>query len=196
MTIKTDKDAVSSITEKLDQRSLVLVGLMGAGKSAIGRKVATRLNMPFVDADTEIEKAAKLSVADIFSKYGEEEFRRLEERVIARLLTKGPQVLATGGGAYMNDETRAAIAKGAVSMWLSADLDLLMARVSKKATRPLLQKPNPRGIMQGLIDARYPVYAHADITVQSRDITKDEMATLVINAFAAYLLSQPNTGKS
>lgn len=187
MTIKTDKDAVATIAAKLGQRSLVLVGLMGAGKSAIGRKVATRLNLPFVDADSEIEKAAKQSVADIFTNYGEDEFRRLEERVIARLLTEGPQVLATGGGAYMNTDTQAAIAAGGVSLWLSADLDLLMARVSKKATRPLLQKPNPRAIMQTLIDTRYPVYAKADITLQSRDITKDEMATLVINAFAAHL---------
>lgn len=192
MTIKTDKDAVATISGKLGQRSLVLVGLMGAGKSAIGRKVATRLNMPFVDADAEIEKAAKQTVADIFANYGEEEFRRLEERVIARLLTEGPQVLATGGGAYMNADTRAAIRAGGVSLWLSADIDLLMARVSKKATRPLLQKPNPRGIMQELIDARYPIYAQADMTVQSRDVTKDEMATLVINAIAAHLSAQPS----
>lgn len=192
MTIKTDKDAVAIISGKLGQRSLVLVGLMGAGKSAIGRKVATRLNMPFVDADAEIEKAAKQTVADIFANYGEEEFRRLEERVIARLLTEGPQVLATGGGAYMNADTRAAIGAGGVSLWLSADIDLLMARVSKKATRPLLQKPNPRRIMQELIDARYPIYAQADMTVQSRDVTKDEMATLVINAIAAHLSAQPS----
>lgn len=192
MTIKTDKDAVATISGKLGQRSLVLVGLMGAGKSAIGRKVATRLNMPFVDADAEIEKAAKQTVADIFANYGEEEFRRLEERVIARLLTEGPQVLATGGGAYMNADTRAAIRAGGMSLWLSADIDLLMARVSKKATRPLLQKPNPRGIMQELIDARYPIYAQADMTVQSRDVTKDEMATLVINAIAAHLSAQPS----
>lgn len=189
MTIKTDKDAVATIGEQLGQQSLVLVGLMGAGKSAIGRKVATRLNLPFVDADTEIEKAAKQSVADIFANYGEEEFRRLEERVIARLLGEGPQVLATGGGAYMNADTRAAISAHGICVWLSADIDLLMARVSKKTTRPLLQKPNPRGIMQGLIEERYPVYAQADLTVQSRDVTKDEMATLVINAIAAFMSS-------
>lgn len=189
MTIKTNKDAVSTITDRLEHRSLVLVGLMGAGKSAIGRKVATRLSIPFVDADVEIEKAAKQSVADIFANYGEEEFRRLEERVIARLLSEGPQVLATGGGAYMNDETRGAIKNNGVSLWLSADLDLLMERVSKKTTRPLLQKPNPRAIMQDLIDIRYPVYAQADITVQSRDVSKDQMATIVINAIADHLLS-------
>lgn len=188
-------ETITTIKDHLGTRSLVLVGLMGAGKSAIGRKVAEMLELPFVDADTEIENASQQTIAEIFENYGEEEFRRLEERVIARMLCEGPQVLATGGGAFMNAKTRANIAENGISLWLSADIDLLMQRVSKKATRPLLRKPDPRGVMLALMKERYPIYAGADISVQSQDITKDEMAQTVVAAFADYLKSRTMTNE-
>lgn len=183
------------VADRLDGRPVVLIGLMGAGKSAIGRKLAARLELPFIDADHEIEEAASMSVADIFEHYGEAEFRRLEASVMTRLLGAGATVLATGGGAFMNADTRAAIGAAGVSVWLSADLDLLMARVSRKATRPLLRAPDPRAVMQKLMDERYPVYATADVTVISRDVGKDEMADTVVEALHHHLcLKTPETG--
>lgn len=180
-------DMAGEVAASLDGRPIVLIGMMGAGKSAIGRKLAARLDWPFIDADQEIEAAAQMSIADIFEAYGEPEFRRLEASVMARLLDAGPSVLATGGGAFMNADTRAAIAASAISVWLSADLDLLMARVARKATRPLLKAPDPRAVMQALIDERYPVYAGADVTVPSRDASKEEMAQSVIEALHHHL---------
>jgi shikimate kinase len=137
-----------SITRQLGARSIVLVGLMGAGKSTVGRRLAQKLGLPFRDADHEIEAAAGMSIPDIFSIHGEAYFRDGERRVIGRLLQEGPMVLATGGGAYMNEETRARIAENGVSVWLRADLDVLMRRVRKRATRPLLQNPDPEGTMR------------------------------------------------
>jgi len=151
------------------RRTLVLVGLMGAGKSTIGRRLAARLGLPFVDADTEIEEAAGCSVPDIFELHGEEAFRDGERRVIERLLEPPIKILATGGGAFMNDETRALIKQSAQSLWLRADLDVLHRRTSRRTNRPLLQKGNPRQILSDLIDARYPVYAEADLTVDTDD---------------------------
>lgn len=180
-------DMAGEVAASLDGRPIVLIGMMGAGKSAIGRKLAARLDWPFVDADHEIETAANMSIPDIFEAYGEPEFRRLEASVMARLLDAGPSVLATGGGAFMNADTRAAIAASAVSVWLSADIDLLMARVARKSTRPLLKAPDPRAVMQKLIDERYPVYARADVTVASRDASKEEMAQTVIEALHDHL---------
>lgn len=180
-------DMAGEVAASLDGRPIVLIGMMGAGKSAIGRKLAARLDWPFVDADHEIEAAANMSIPDIFEAYGEPEFRRLEASVMARLLDAGPSVLATGGGAFMNADTRAAIAASAVSVWLSADIDLLMARVARKSTRPLLKAPDPRAVMQKLIDERYPVYARADVTVASRDASKEEMAQTVIEALHDHL---------
>jgi len=176
-----------SIIDGLGSRPIVLVGLMGAGKSAIGRKLATALSLPFADSDTEIEKAADMPVADIFEQYGEPEFRRLEASVIKRLLAEGAMVLATGGGAYMDADTRASIKQGGVSLWLSANLDLLMARVLRKSTRPLLKNPDPRAVMQQLIDDRYTVYATADVTVISEDVSKDAMVENVMNALGRHL---------
>ncbi|RNC96704.1 MAG: shikimate kinase [Oricola sp.] len=188
-------DMAKQVADRLDGRPVVLIGLMGAGKSAIGRKLAARLELPFIDADHEIEEAASMSVADIFEHYGEAEFRRLEASVMTRLLGAGATVLATGGGAFMNADTRAAIGAAGVSVWLSADLDLLMARVSRKATRPLLRAPDPRAVMQKLMDERYPVYATADVTVISRDVGKDEMADTVVEALHHHLrLKTPETG--
>lgn len=176
-----------TILSAIGNRSVVLVGLMGAGKTAIGRKVAGMLQLPFADADAEIELASNMSVPELFEQYGEPEFRALEQRVIARLLQSGPQVLATGGGAYMNDTTRETIRKSGISVWLSADFDLLMERVSRRQNRPLLKNADPRGVMVRLMEERYPVYAKADIEVPSRDIARDEMAANVVAAIAGWL---------
>lgn len=171
----------------LGQRSIVLVGLMGAGKSAVGRKVSAMLDLPFVDADTEIETVSKMTIPELFAQYGEPEFRALEKRVVSRLLKAGPQILATGGGAFINESTRQAIRRRGISVWLSADLDLLMARVSRRQNRPLLRTADPRGTMRKLMDERYPVYATANIEVKSRDISKEEMAANVVAALAGWL---------
>ena len=177
------------VHDRLGPRSIVLVGLMGAGKSAVGRKLAALLDLPFIDADTEIETVSKMTIPELFEHYGEPEFRSLEQRVITRLLKSGPQILATGGGAFINQTTREAIRKDGISVWLSADLDLLMERVSRRQNRPLLRAPDPRGVMQKLISERYPVYRLADIEVRSQDISKEEMAANVAAAVAAFLQS-------
>jgi shikimate kinase len=171
--------------KRVGTKSIVLIGLMGAGKSSVGRRLATRLNLPFVDADNAIEEAAGMSIADIFSLYGEAFFRDGEKRVIARLLQSGPQVLATGGGAYLNDQTQEVIAQQGISVWLKADLDTLMQRVSKRAHRPLLQTEDPEGTMQKLMDARYPIYAKADYTVYSRDEPHEAVVDEIIDALCA-----------
>lgn len=175
------------IHQLLGSRVVVLVGLMGAGKSTVGRKVATMLGLPFRDADTEIENVSRMSVPELFEAYGEEEFRDLERRVILRLLDAGPMVLATGGGAYMNEETRSSIARAGISIWLNAELDVLMERVSRRQNRPLLQNDNPRGVMQSLMEQRYPIYAQADIEIMSRDDKKEVIAAEMIDALAAHL---------
>jgi shikimate kinase len=174
----------AAIVAALGQRSIVLVGMMGAGKSSIGRRVALRLGIPFVDADTEIEKAAGMTIPDIFATRGEAEFRSGEARVILRLLEQGPQVLATGGGAFMNPATRAAIAAKGISIWLKADLDVLMRRVKRRQDRPLLKTEDPAATLQRLIEERYPVYALADLTVESRDVPHDRMVEEMVYALA------------
>ncbi len=161
----TDSRGGSPIRERLGTRSLVLVGLMGAGKSTVGRRLAQKLALPFRDADQEIETAAGMTIPEIFAIHGETHFRDGERRVIARLLQEGPMVLATGGGAFMNEETRDRIARQGISVWLRADLEVLMRRVRKRATRPLLQTSDPEGTMRDLITVRHPVYATADLTV-------------------------------
>lgn len=171
-----------SIRQRLGQRSIVLIGLMGAGKTTLGKRLAAWLDMAFTDADQEIEKAAGKTIADIFAEYGEAYFRDGERRVIARLLGEGSKVLATGGGAFMTAETRNRIATSGISIWLRADLDTLMARVSRRDTRPLLKSPNPRGVMEKLIADRYPVYALADVTVDSRDVPHEVMVDEIIRA--------------
>lgn len=149
--------------------NIVLVGLMGAGKSCIGRKLAEATGLPFVDADAAIEEAAGCTIPEIFELHGEAAFRDGERKVIARLLQEGPQIIATGGGAFMDPETRAAVKQKGISVWLRADLDLLVRRTSRRNTRPLLRTGNPREILAGLIDKRYPVYAEADVVVDSED---------------------------
>jgi len=148
-------------------RTVALVGLMGAGKSTVGRRLAGALNRPFFDSDEEIEKAAGLSVADIFSIHGEKEFRRVEQRVLERLLAGPPHVLATGGGAYLRDETRDLMRQQAVTIWLNADLETLWKRVSKRGHRPLLRASNPKGVLSDLFNARKPIYEQADLIVPS-----------------------------
>ncbi len=181
-----DSRAVA-VVERLAGRPLVLVGLMGAGKTAIGRRVAAVLGLPFIDSDHEIEAASRMSVPELFEKYGETEFRALEQRVIARLIGEGIRVLATGGGAFMNAETRAAVREHAISIWLKADLDTLMGRVMKKQNRPLLKSDDPRAVMERLMAIRYPVYAEADITVQTRDERREVIADEVIAAVDRFL---------
>ena len=177
---------IENIREKLGNHPIVLVGLMGAGKSSIGRRLAEKLNFPFVDADHEIEVAADKSIAEIFADHGEAYFREGERRVISRLIENGAQVLATGGGAFINDDTRERIAGHGVSVWLKADLPLLMKRVNKRADRPLLLNDNPQAVMQRLMDARYPIYAKADVTVESRDVQHTQMVNDVIKMLAKW----------
>lgn len=166
----------------LSGRSLVLVGMMGVGKSSVGRRLAQSLGLDFVDADKEIEKAADRSIIDIFETLGEAHFRDGEKRVIQRLLSDGPQVLATGGGAFMNAETRANISDQGISIWLDADHSVIMGRVRRKPTRPLLQNPNPDKIVADLLAERNPVYAHADIKVMSRDAPHETVVEDILTA--------------
>jgi shikimate kinase len=183
----TAADDIADLGGLLGDRAIVFVGLMGAGKTAIGRRVASAIGLPFSDSDQEIEKASRMTVAELFEAYGEAEFRSLEQRVISRLLQEGPLVLATGGGAFMNADTRAAIENAGVSVWLKADIDTLMARVAKKQTRPLLKTGNPREVMEGLMKVRYPVYALAEVTVNTRDDRREVIAAEVMAAIAAHL---------
>jgi len=189
-----------AILPRLGSRSIVLVGMMGVGKSSIGRRLAARLGVPFVDADTEIEKAAGMSIADIFTRHGEADFRSGEARVIARLLDGGPQVLATGGGAVMSADTRAAIKVKGVSVWLCAEFDVLMRRINKrKNDRPLLQTADPAATLRSLLVAREPLYAQADLTVQSREVPHEAIVTEIMTGLAAFLnppaSPQPRAGQ-
>jgi shikimate kinase len=169
----------------LGRRNLVFVGLMGAGKSAIGRMTATALGIPFIDSDHEIERVSRMTISDLFVAYGEEEFRALETRVIKRLLHTGPRIVSTGGGAYINERTRRHIKKQGLSVWLKADLDVLWERVNKRDTRPLLKTENPKQTLESLMETRYPIYAEADLTVISRDVKKEVMVEEVLTALAA-----------
>jgi shikimate kinase len=183
-----DRDRqLAEIRQSLGQNSLVLIGLMGAGKSAVGRRLAASLNLPFTDADSEIEAAAGQSIAEIFAEHGEAYFRTGERKVIARLLENGPQVLATGGGAYMDPETRAAVKEHGISIWLKASLRVLMKRVGRRDNRPLLQVENPETVMKKLMAERDPVYAEADITVESKEAPHEVMVSSIIDALTARL---------
>ncbi|MGB7098372.1 MAG: shikimate kinase [Xanthobacteraceae bacterium] len=178
----------AAIVASLGRRSIVLIGMMGVGKSSVGRRLSAKLAIPFVDADTEIEKAAGMSIADIFSQHGEEYFRGGEARVIARLLESGPEVLATGGGAFMNPKTRDAIRAKGVSVWLKAELDVLMRRIAKRRNdRPLLQTADPGETLRALLVEREPVYAQADLTVQSREVAHDAIVADIMTALASWL---------
>jgi shikimate kinase len=171
----------TSLGAALGRRSVVLVGMMGAGKSSVGRRLAARLGIPFVDADAEIEKAhAGMTISEIFATHGEPYFRAGEMRVIARLLEGGPQVLATGGGAYMNADTRATIHAKGISVWLRATLDVLNRRIKRRGDRPLLKNTDPSETLRRLIEERNPVYAEADLTVESRDVPHDTIVDEIL----------------
>lgn len=171
-------------------RSVILVGLMGAGKSSIGRRLAQRLDLPFYDADAEIEKAAAMTINEIFDSHGEQAFRDGERRVIQRLLAGPRHVLATGGGAFMDPQTRALVAARGISIWLKADLDLLVDRVSRRDTRPLLKGKNAREVLRSLIETRYPVYATADLTVESTDDPHTSTVQSIVEALEALDMRQ------
>ena len=177
----------AAIAAALGARCVVLIGMMGAGKSTIGRRMAARLKLPFVDADTEIEAAAGMSIPDIFETHGEPHFRDGEARVIARLLDNGPAVIATGGGAFMREETRNRIRDKAVSIWLKADAEVIMKRVRRRSDRPLLQNADPEGTVSRLLGEREPVYATADLTILSRDVPHDKIVDECLDALHARL---------
>jgi len=189
----------ADITSALGRRSVVLVGMMGAGKSTIGRRLAVRLRLPFLDADVEIEAAhAGVTIPEIFATHGEPYFRDGEARVIARLLDGGPAVIATGGGAFMREETRNRIRDKAVSIWLKADVDVIMRRVKRRADRPLLQTEDPTATVSRLLEVREPVYRTADLTIASRDVPHDRIVDECIDALRARLCAgapsaQPTT---
>ena len=178
------------LVERLGGRPLVLVGMMGAGKTTVGRRLAARLNRNFLDSDEEIEKAAQMTIPEIFEQRGEPEFRAGENRVIARVLKEHGVVLATGGGAFVNLDTRALMKAEAVTVWLKAEIDILFERVSRRSNRPLLKTANPRATLQKLIDDRYPIYAEADVTVISRDVPQDAVAGDIVEAVLSYLKRQ------
>lgn len=178
---------IDEIKARLGQRPIVLVGMMGAGKTAIGRRLGDRLALPFVDADAEIELAAGKSISEIFAEHGEAYFRDGERRVMARLLADGAKVLATGGGAFINPETRTRVRSSGISVWLRASLEVLQARVRKRNTRPLLKAEDPDDVLRRLIEQRYPIYAEADITVESRDVPHEVIVAEILDGLAANL---------
>jgi shikimate kinase len=193
MSARASQDLTGTLTSEagivaaLGTRSVVLVGMMGAGKSSIGRRLAGRLGIAFADADNEIETAHRMTIADIFSTYGEPYFRAGETRVIARLLEGGPQVLATGGGAFMNPDTRRAIGARGISVWLKAEFDVLMRRIKRRQDRPLLRTDDPAETLRALMAERYPVYAQADVTIQSREVPHEKIVDEIVDALAATL---------
>jgi shikimate kinase len=184
---ESSAEAAAKVRAALGAKSVVLVGMPGCGKSAVGRRLAVRLELPFVDADDEIELAAGKAITDIFKDHGEAYFREGERKVIARILAAGPQVLATGGGAFMSAETRETIRNTAISVWLKAELPVLLRRVMKRNNRPLLER-DPEGVLRALVEARYPIYATADITVESRDLPHDVIVQEIVEALSAHLL--------
>ena len=190
---------VQAVKAALGARSLVLVGLMGCGKSSVGRRLGDALDLRFVDADHEIELSAGQSIPEIFEYLGETYFRDGERRVISRLLRGGPQVLATGGGAFMNEQTRDNISQDGISIWLKAELSILMKRVMRRDNRPLLKTADPEARMRDLMTARYPVYALADLTVESREVPHEEIVGHIIHGLLTGPLAQPlahNAGQS
>jgi shikimate kinase len=191
----TSTSPEAEILAALGPRLIVLVGMMGAGKSTIGRRLAARLGLPFVDADAEIETAHAMSIPEIFERFGEAYFRDGEVRVIARLLESGPAVLATGGGSFMREETRRRVHDKAVSIWLKADVDIIMRRVKRRADRPLLQTADPAATVGRLIAEREPIYQDADITVASRDVPHDKIVEECVAALHGRLCgrAQPTT---
>lgn len=180
-------DRASTIRRALNNRSIVLVGIMGVGKSTIGKRLSQYLDIPFVDADKEIEKAAGMSIQDIFDQFGEDAFRSGEKKVIKRLLDEGQKILATGGGAFVNEEIRNDVSENGVSVWLNADLDILMKRVQRRADRPLLKTEDPEATMRALLEERNPQYALSDIHIESRTVSRDVIAGELVDILADQL---------
>jgi shikimate kinase len=181
------QEAGARVRARLDGRSVVLVGMMGAGKSSVGRRLAKALEIPFVDADTEIEKAASMSIPDIFATRGEPEFRAGERRVVSRLLDAAPSVIATGGGAFMDEGTREKVRARGISVWLKAEVDVLLRRVKKRGNRPLLKAGDPEDVLRDLLAKREPVYAEADVTVMSRDVPHETMVAETLDQLLRFL---------
>ncbi len=191
MSANGDGHGLDRLKASLGRRSLVMVGLMGCGKSSVGKRLASRLGLPFVDADDEIVRAAGQSINEIFAAHGEAYFRDGERKVISRILASGPQVLATGGGAFMTPETREAIREKGISIWLRAELPVLMKRVMKRDNRPLLKTGDPETVMRNLMDTRYPVYAEADLVVDSRDVPHDVIVNEILDILRPRLFRAP-----
>lgn len=186
----------AAVASALGPRAIVLIGMMGAGKSTVGRRLAARLGLEFVDADVEIEAAAGMSIPEIFAAHGEQYFRDGEVRVIARLLDGAPCVLATGGGAWLRGETRERIRATGISVWLKADVDVLLRRVKRRSDRPLLQTADPAAVIEKLVAERYPLYAEADLTLLSREVPHERIVDECIAALADYLAVRPARGAS
>lgn len=190
-----DRDPRAQVlVDRLGTRSIALVGMMGAGKTVIGRRLAGRLGIEFIDTDHEIETAACLTIPEIFARHGEAYFRDRECRVVARLIGAGPRIVATGGGAFVHAATRAALRAGAVTVWLKADFEVLMRRVRRRTNRPLLQTPDPEATMRGLIADRYPIYAEADVTVLSRDGAQEVLVQDIVAALEDSALGPGHLG--
>jgi shikimate kinase len=181
-----------ALRARLGSRSIVLVGMPGSGKSSIGRRLGQRLGLDFADADTEIERAANMTIPELFQTKGEAEFRKGEQKVIARLLESGPQVIATGGGAFMNEDTRARIRERGVSIWLKADVDTLLKRVKRKSNRPLLQTADPEATLRNLLSARETTYAKADLTITSCEVPHEEVVEAIVNLIDTSLPKEAN----
>lgn len=191
MNMSLNSQPEAALLAALGGRCIVLVGMMGSGKTSVGRPLSARLGLDFADADAEIEAAHRMTIPEIFARHGEPYFRDGERRVLARLLAEGPKVVATGGGAFMNSGTRALIAEQGVSIWLKADFDALIRRVRRGANRPLLQTPDPEGALRKFIDDRYPTYALADVTVVSNDGPHEMVAAATMQALMSYLNVHP-----
>ncbi len=176
----------SLVVSSLGERPIALIGMMGAGKTVVGRRLAGRLGLPFIDSDHEIETCAQLSISEIFARHGEPYFRERENKVLTRLVGSGSRVIATGGGSFMHPTTRAVLKDRALTVWLKADLEVLMRRVRKRQNRPLLQTADPEGTLRRLIEERYPTYAEADITVISRDGPHEQVVEDIIGAIEAH----------
>lgn len=189
-TAQNDQQESSSraLVSSMGAKSIVLVGMPGSGKSSVGRRLAQRLDLPFVDSDSKIEEAAGgMSVSDIFARHGEPEFRSLEARVIARLLESGSTVIATGGGAFLNPDTRAQIGRYGISVWLKADIEILLRRVMRKNDRPLLRGEDPEGVLKRLLSERESAYEKADLTIISRDTPHEAVVNAIVDELGKYL---------
>ena len=186
-----DAARAAAILRRLGPRPIVLIGMMGAGKTSTGRRLAARLGLDFVDSDIEMESAAGMTIPEIFARHGEPYFRDRESRVVERLIGGGPRVVATGGGAFIHPATRRTIKASGFSVWIKADFDVLMRRIRKRSNRPLMRTPDPEATLKSLMAERYPVYAEADLTIVSRDCSHDVMVDEMVAAVAAHLLGPP-----